>query len=94
MAVAERVELRSKPDEIVFGVAQAEERAIVTENVRDYRVLAAHHLARGAIHHGLVFTTNRTFPRHSPSPTGRLIIALDHLLSATPDGRNREFWLS
>jgi predicted nuclease of predicted toxin-antitoxin system len=94
VAVAERPDLRTAQDAVVFGAAQAEERAIVAENVRDFRILAAYELARGSTHHGLILTSNRSFPRHVASSAGRLVTALDRLLSEEPDGTSREFWLS
>ena len=44
------------PRRTVFDHARSEERAVVTENVRDYRPLAEA-LLPGASHAGLVFTT-------------------------------------
>lgn len=37
VAVAERPDLRGQPDALIFAAAQSEERAVVTENVADYR---------------------------------------------------------
>jgi hypothetical protein len=67
----------------VFAVAVAEARAVVTENVPDFRRLEADARARGEPHAGLVFTTNRQFPRGDPATTGRLVLALDALLQTT-----------
>ena len=58
----------------------AEARALVTENVPDYRRLEADALARGEPIPGLVFTTNRQFPRGEPATIGRLVRALDALM--------------
>ena len=60
----------------------AAERAIVTENVPDYRRLEAPALARGQPVPGLVYTTNRQFPRGEPATTGKLVLALAALLDA------------
>ena len=57
------------PDEEVFAAAIAEERAIVTENVPDFRRLEADALASDAPTPGLIFTTNRQFPRVIPPPS-------------------------
>jgi hypothetical protein len=76
--------LEGAPDEDVFATAADEERALVTENVPDYRRLEAEALARGGQHAGLIFTTNRQFPRGEPATIGRLVLALDKLLAERP----------
>ncbi len=72
--------LEGAPDEDVFAAAAASERALVTENVSDFRRLEADALARGEAHATLVFTSNRQFPRGEPATVGRLVEALDALL--------------
>ena len=96
ISVLERSDLRGRPDEEVFEVAQLEGRAIVTENVPDYLRLARNHAAAGALHHGLVLTTNRAFPRARPNTIGRLVEALNEVLSSSKDDApsNREIWIS
>ena len=94
VAVTELPNLRGLRDAELFAIAQTEGRAIVTENVSDFRPLAAHALQQGRPHFGLVFTTNRSFPRHDPRTIGRLIAALHDLLSLGPDSSNLEHWLS
>lgn len=76
--------LEGAPDEDVFAAALAEERALVTENVPDFRRLEAEALARGQQTPRLIFTTNRQFPRGDPAALGRLVLALDALLLARP----------
>src|SRR5438309_791299 len=93
VAVLERSDLRGQSDAVVFSLAQVEERAIVTENVIDYRPIAAAELQRNRTHCGVLFTTNRGFPRHDPRTTGRLVTALDNLLRSMPDATNQEYWL-
>jgi NADPH-dependent 2,4-dienoyl-CoA reductase/sulfur reductase-like enzyme len=93
VAVAERPELRGQPDDIVFAAAQAEGRAVVTENVLDYRPLGAVELEHGRSHAGLIFTTNRRFPRHDARTSGRLVTALNALLVIETAIDSREMWL-
>jgi uncharacterized protein with PIN domain len=82
---------RGTSDEDVFDHARSQERAVVTENVSDYRPLAEALLASRNSHAGLVFTTSRRWPRTDP---GSLIIALDTLLSSTPHQPvDAEIWL-
>jgi hypothetical protein len=76
--------LEGVPDEAVFAAALAEERALVTENVPDSRRLEDDALMRGEAHAVLVFTSNRQFPRGEPATIGRLVEALDALLTGSP----------
>jgi len=73
--------LAGAPDEEVVLVAAALERALVTENVRDFRPLELALLGGGGHHHGIVYTTDRQFPRGDPKTSGRLARALDAFLS-------------
>lgn len=91
--VAERPELRGQPDEVVFAIARAEGRTIVTENVGDYRPLGVAELQAGRRFAGLLFTSNRTFPRGDPRTIGRLVSALDALLSEQTELVEMERWL-
>lgn len=93
-AVAERPDLRGQPDGAVFDAAQLEQRAVVTENIPDYRPLAAERLRRGESHHGLIFTSDRAFPRGDARTAGRLVSALDELLDAGGYLVDREHWLA
>lgn len=83
--------LEGEPDEEVYAAALADGRALVTENVPDFRRLEAEALARGEPHAVLVFTTNRQFPRGAPATIGRLVSALDALLSAPPEAATSIF---
>lgn len=83
--------LEGAPDEEVFAAALAEDRALVTENVPDFRRLEADTLARGETHAALVFTSNRQFPRGEPGTTGRLVEALHTLLTEGPTLRRSLF---
>ena len=80
-------------DADVLAAARREERTLVTENVRDFRLLENALLAAGSHHAGLVYTSNRQFPRGDPGTTGRLVRALDPLLRTTPDLRDRAVFL-
>ena len=79
------------PDEQLLDHARAEGRALLTENVRDYRPVAEALLVAGGRHAGLVFTTEKRWPRASP---GALITALDGLLASTSEQPvDAELWL-
>jgi Domain of unknown function (DUF5615) len=81
-------------DADVLAAARREERALVTENVRDYRPLEIGLLADGSHHAGLVYTSNRRFPRGDPSTLGQLVRALDVLLRQGPDLRDHSIFLT
>jgi hypothetical protein len=76
--------LRGAPDEAVFATAAAEQRVLVTENVSDFRRIEDEALATGREHPGLIYTTNRQFPRGDPATIGRLVLALDRILAEQP----------
>ena len=79
-AIAERASLRGVSDRNVFAVAQEEGRALVTDDM-GFRSIDAEHRARGETHRGLIFTSNKRFPRGQPRTVGRLVRALDRFLS-------------
>src|SRR6266568_1895406 len=84
-AVAERNDLRAGSDALIFVSAQAEGRVIVTENVPHFRRLALEVWQGGASHTGVIFTSDRSFPRGDSRTPGRMVIALDWLLTSDPD---------
>lgn len=92
VAVSERSDLRGQPDEVIFAEALADARAIVTENVVDYRPLASAAIRGGRASPTLIFTSNRTYPRAGRRTAGRLVVALDALLT-TRDRLEGEHWL-
>ena len=92
VAVAERADLRGTPDDVIFSEALADGRAIVTENIVDYRPLASEALRAGRAAPTLVFTSNRAYPRASRRTAGRMVMALDALL-AERDALEGEHWL-
>ncbi len=55
--------LEGVPDGEVFAAAIADDRALLTENVADFRRLETDALGRDAPSPRLIFTTNRQFPR-------------------------------
>jgi len=95
IAVAEDPALRALPDHAVLDVARAQGRAVVTDNVRDYRPL--HHRALapgGGGHAGMVFIAG---VRRNRAAVGRIVAALEAQLRAHPgdeDLADRELWLT
>jgi predicted nuclease of predicted toxin-antitoxin system len=85
--------LAGAPDDEVIGFAAAQGRTLVTENVRDYGPLELALLAAEGHHHGILYTTDRQFPRGDPQTLGRLVIALDALLADPPPMSDRSIFL-
>jgi hypothetical protein len=84
-AVTERAELRSLADIAIFTLAQPERRAVVTENINDFSVIANGYDQRGQAHYGLVLVPAGSYPRHNPRTIGRMVTELDRLLNEHPD---------
>ena len=63
----DRPELEQLVDPTVLAAAAAEHRAVVTSNVRDYRVVHERSLARGDTHYGIIYTYDVTLPRNRAS---------------------------
>lgn len=93
VGVQEEPGLRQMSDPFLFAAAQDAGRAIVTENVKDFAPLVAG--LHAGEHHGLVLTTNRTFPRHRSGFIAALVTALRALLQAHPEAEPRSLvhWL-
>lgn len=89
VAVAAIPELAASPDEAVLDAATSDARCLVTENVRDFAVLARH-----ASHAGLLLVNSRRWPRHHAA-TKRLADALARALAAGQvPGPGEVGWLS
>lgn len=79
VAVVERPEWAGLADEELLRVAAADRRVLVTENVKDFAVIARRWAATGTAHGGLVFTHPRRFPRAASGHARRLADALCRL---------------
>jgi predicted nuclease of predicted toxin-antitoxin system len=75
---------RSASDEDVFVLATMEQRAIVTENIADFVVLAARWTVEGRAHSGIILTHPARFNRATKNYPGSLIKALTAFLEAPP----------
>lgn len=87
VAAKERGELCGLSDSELFAWALAEDRVVVTENVRDFVPLHEALLAQGRPHPGVVFASNQRFPRGKPATIGALVRALDALLTVESSKR-------
>jgi predicted nucleic acid-binding protein len=92
-AVVERADLRQAPDHEVIETASREDRAVVTNNIKDFRPLAAERLADGRGHAGLILLPAAR--SRSRQATGAIADALHALMRAHPDGiAGAEHWIA
>jgi predicted nuclease of predicted toxin-antitoxin system len=97
IAVQERHDLMSRPDRIHFASMSEQRRAIVTQDLSDFRPLLAEAMRTGAKTYGLVCVSSRV--SLSRQATGQLVDRLERLLQEHPgddDVTNRggEVWLT
>ncbi len=84
VAVADRDDLAGSSDRLILEVASLESRAVVTNNIKDFRPLAAEWLARGRTHAGLILLpSSRT---HTRAAVSALAGAIERVLRDHPDG--------
>jgi hypothetical protein len=95
LAIAEQTGWAALSDPEVMALARTERRAIVTNNLRDYRPLHADAIMpAGPGHFGMVFMPGSY--RRTKADTGRIISALEARLIEHPgdeDLANGECWL-
>jgi hypothetical protein len=94
-AITERPGLRALADTDIFALAQQEQRAVVTENIDDFSIIADGYDQRGHAHFGLVLVPHSSYPRNRPRTIGRIVTELDRLLSEHPDATamSSRYWL-
>lgn len=91
-AIVERKDLPAAPDSEVMEVAADEQRAVVTNNIKDFRSIAAERLTSGRGHAGLMLVPSTRGRRRDH--TGALADAIEALMRAHPDGMtNTEHWV-
>jgi predicted nuclease of predicted toxin-antitoxin system len=92
-AVGDRSDLVGRSDRLILEVAMAEDMAVITNNVKDFRPLAAERLARGESHAGLILLLSK---RARTRPAIELLAgAIERILLEHPDGlRDTERWIT
>lgn len=92
LAVAERDDLIGRSDHVILEVATGEGRAVVTNNIKDFRPLAAEWLAKGRSHGGLILLpSSRT---RSRSAIFVVANAVEQVLRENPSGLSgSERWI-
>jgi uncharacterized protein with PIN domain len=92
VAVAERVDLIGSIDSTILEVAADEGRAVVTNNIKDFRPLVAERLAQGRTHGSLILVPS-TRSRTRAAIT-MLAGAIEKVLHDHPDGlASSERWI-
>lgn len=89
-------ELKSLSDRDLMSFAATMKRALVTENIADFRIIASEWAAQGRDHAGIIYTPNARFPRASVAYPRSLIRALQKLLEKPPavtEAAGWEWWL-
>ena len=84
LAVADRDDLVGCSDRIVFEIAGSEGRALITNNIEDFRPLAAEWLAVGRTHPGLILLPSAR--RRTRAAVPGLAAAIEAILRAHPEG--------
>ena len=82
-------------NETLLELCNQEARALLTNNVGDFTVIARRWALEGRRHCGLVFSSDDSMPR-GKNATGRYLDALDGLLRANPGDEafaDRVHWL-
>ena len=85
VAAADLPDLATLSDEELLRRASADERAIVTENAKDFDRIVRSWVATGEHHAGVVFTSPRRFHRGGVAYPENLIVSLTRLLESPPD---------
>ena len=82
-------------DESLLAICDVERRALVTNNVADFVVIARTWATEGRRHSGLIFTSDTSMPR-SHRTVGRYVAALEELLRSNAEDHafvDRVHWL-
>ena len=85
----------TEDDESFLVLCDQEQRALLTNNVADFTLIARRWAAEGRQHCGVIFTSDASMPRGRHT-IGRYVHTLDELLSANPqDGAfaDRVHWM-
>jgi predicted nuclease of predicted toxin-antitoxin system len=92
IAVGERPDLIGLSDRDIIVIAHSESRAVITNNVKDFRPLAADRLARGEQHGGLILLPSAR--ARTRAQTAHLADAVAAVLTANPGGlESSERWV-
>lgn len=85
----------SEDDESLLVICDQERRALATNNVADFTLIARRWAVEGRRHGGLIFTSDASMPRERAT-ISRYVRTLDELLGANPKDdafADRVHWL-
>jgi hypothetical protein len=92
-SVTERSDLVESPDEEILDTAAREQRAVVTNDIKDFRPLATQRLVDGRGHAGLILIPAARSRRRAA--TGALADGIEALMREHPDGiAGAEHWIA
>ena len=92
-AVADREDLIGRSDRFILEVACCEGRAVITNNIKDFRPLAAEWLAQGRVHAGLILLPSRR--TRTRNAIAIIAAAIENVLRDHPDGLSgSERWIA
>jgi hypothetical protein len=95
VAAADDSGVVSMADEELLRHASADDRALVTEDAKDFDRIVRAWIATDDHHAGVIFTSARRFHRGSSNYPENLVVALTTLLESPPDEqRDWVHWLS
>lgn len=87
--------LRGQEDATLLSWASGQRRAVVTNNIRDFRPLHANHLSAATTHYGVILLPSSKFSLRLEA-LGVIVAALDRFLSEHPQAgefADREIFL-
>jgi nucleoside-diphosphate-sugar epimerase len=85
VAAATDQALSSLADEELLRHASSEDRAVVTENAKDFGAILRTWATTGEQHAGVIFTSPRRFHRGRAAYPENVVVALARLLDAAPE---------
>lgn len=92
VAAADRTDVVGCSDRMILEIASNELRAVVTNNIKDFRPLAAERLARGLAHGGLILLPSSR--AHTRDAVAALTNAIESVLRDNPEGlSSSERWI-
>ena len=91
-SVIDRADLAGRSDRVVFETACREGRAVITNNVKDFRPLAAEYLTSGRSHAGLILLPSAR--ARSRDAVAAIASAVEVILRDNPGGlASGERWI-
>ncbi len=92
IAVAERDDLIGRSDRTILEIASGGRRAVITNNIKDFRPFAAERLTRGQRHGGLILLPSKR--ARTRAAVDRLADAIETVLNDHPAGiESSERWI-